>query len=361
MKASPEPHHHDHPAQQPDPAGGGRSFWTVLPGTADSPRRACTAIRHMLTMWDLESLIPDTELMATQLVAKAAESAPGYTIGFAISQHTTPAGQPGITCEIYDRSAQLPDTEPDCPGSEPGRGPATVAALATDSGYTTWPGGKTAWFTLTTPQPARAAEPELQSGSRPQQYPGWTPPVTDQPDPDRQRYVALTLARRALYGLAEDPGVHQFMARPSYRGGPMVTDLVPLSGVDVSRQIELAARQHARDYIRFAREAGYSWHQIGTAIGLAPDSDARQAGDTAAEAAFTYAAGHPGTEHARRYGRSVAWHCGSCDHAISDHGLCNGPADDERGHASNCTRLAATIAKDKAEWDAFDTEWEAGQ
>jgi hypothetical protein len=185
--------------------------------------------------------------------------------------------------------------------------------------------------------------------------------VTDQADPDRQRHVALNLARRALYGLAEDAGVHQFIARPAYRSGPTFTDLIPLSGADVSRQIELAAREHARDYIRLAREGGYTWHEIGAAMRLVPDGDAQQAGDNVAEAAFTYAAGHPDAEHARRYGRSVAWHCGSCDRAISDHGLCNGPADDERGHAGNCSRLAATIAKDQAEWDALDAEWEAGQ
>jgi hypothetical protein len=54
------------------------------------------------------------------------------------------------------------------------------------------------------------------------------------------------------------------------------------------------------------------------------------------------------------YGRSFGWTCRSCDKAISDRGPCNGPADDEHGHARNCTRLAATIA----DWDA---QWEAGQ
>jgi hypothetical protein len=140
-----------------------------------------------------------------------------------------------------------------------------------------------------------------------------------------------------------------------------VRDIGPLAGADVSRQIELAARDHVRDYIRFAREAGHTWHEIGTAMRLGPDGDAQQAGDTVAEAAFTYAAGHPGTEHARLYGRSVAWHCGSCDRAISDHGLYNGLADDERGHAGDCPRLAATIAAHHAECEAFDAEWEAGQ
>jgi len=37
------------------------------------------------------------------------------------------------------------------------------------------------------------------------------------------------------------------------------------------------------------------------------------------------------------------------------------PADDERGHAQNCRRLAATIAAWDAEWEALDADWEAGQ
>ena len=61
------------------------------------------------------------------------------------------------------------------------------------------------------------------------------------------------------------------------------------------------------------------------------------------------------------YGPSFAWTCGSCDGLISDRGLCNGPADDERGHADGCTRLAATIAAWDAESAALDTAWEAGQ
>jgi hypothetical protein len=46
---------------------------------------------------------------------------------------------------------------------------------------------------------------------------------------------------------------------------------------------------------------------------------------------------------------------------ISDHGLISGPVDDERGHAENCPRLAATIAAWDAEWDAVEADWEAGQ
>jgi hypothetical protein len=79
---------------------------------------------------------------------------------------------------------------------------------------------------------------------------------------------------------------------------------------------------------------------------------APHAGETIAEAAYTYAAGHPGTETARRYGRSVIWTCPSCDSLVSDRGPCNGPADDEHGHASTCRRLAATISAWQAQWEA---------
>lgn len=75
--------------------------------------------------------------------------------------------------------------------------------------------------------------------------------------------------------------------------------------------------------------------------------DARQAGDGVAEAAFSYAAGHPGTQTARRYGRSVSWRR-SYDQAITDQDVCTGPADDERGHAGNRSRLTATIARHDA-------------
>lgn len=180
-------------------------------------------------------------------------------------------------------------------------------------------------------------------------------------DADQRWRTVRNLARRALLDLARDGGA-EITSRPLFRGSQTNThDIEPLAGLASSRQLELAAGRHARDYVRDAREAGYSWHDIGTALGLVPGGDAQQAGDTVAEAAFSYAAGHPDTEHARRYGRSIGWHCHSCDRSISDHGLCNGPADDERGHAGNCARLAATIATRNAEWDALDAEWESGQ
>ncbi len=106
-----------------------------------------------------------------ELVANAAQHAPGTAIGLTIRQHTAPGGRPGIACEITDTSPLLPVRQPVRPDLEHGRGLTIVAALATTSGMTARPGGKTAWFTLTAPaEPARTIrhaepEPELEPGA----------------------------------------------------------------------------------------------------------------------------------------------------------------------------------------------------
>lgn len=173
--------------------------------------------------------------------------------------------------------------------------------------------------------------------------------------------AARDAARRAAVNLARDAGASA-ITRPLFHGADTtVQDIEPLAGMRAAREIELGARHTAHGYIRAAREAGHSWHEIGTALGLTPGADADQAGQTVGEAAYTYAAGRPDAETARQYGRSFAWTCRSCDRVVSDHGLCNGPAEDERGHAEGCQRLAATVAAAEAEWAAADAEWEAGQ
>lgn len=170
---------------------------------------------------------------------------------------------------------------------------------------------------------------------------------------DDQWRAARNAAHRATLNLARDDGA-QIVERPIFRGAhTTVQDVEPLAGMRAARQIELGARYALRGYIRDAREAGHDWHDIGTALGLVPGGDAQQAGETTAEAAYTYAAGHPGTETARPYGRSFGWTCHTCDKVIDDRGPCNGPADDEHGHAAGCQRLTATI-------EAWDAGWEAG-
>ena len=177
----------------------------------------------------------------------------------------------------------------------------------------------------------------------------------------QQRRIAGDLARRVMLDLASATGTRTTNPPRSGRCAVGAGDIEPLDRLAASRQLELAAREQTVGYVRAAREAGYSWQDIGTAMELALDGDAQQAGDNVAEAAFTYAAGHPGTKMARSYGRYVTWTCGACDGLIRDHGLCDGPAEDERGHAGNCPRLAATVAAWDAEWDDIEAGMETGQ
>jgi len=171
-----------------------------------------------------------------------------------------------------------------------------------------------------------------------------------------ERAKASDTAYRAVIRLARDRGA-DLITRPAFHGSDItVRDLEPLTGARAARDIELAARHNARNYIRAAREAGHDWDQIGHTLGVTPNADTDQAGLTVAEAAYTYAAGSPYTDTAIRYGRSFTWRCLSCDQAISDQGLIAGPADNELGHADDCGRLAAAAA----EWDAaLDADREA--
>jgi len=63
-----------------------------------------------------------------------------------------------------------------------------------------------------------------------------------------------------------------------------------------------------------------------------------------AEAAYDYAAGRSDDDFGQTVGCTFVWVCPVCDEVVGDRGPCNGPADDEVGHASGCPRLAAAIA-----------------
>ncbi|HVB41430.1 MAG TPA: hypothetical protein VNF47_01830 [Streptosporangiaceae bacterium] len=168
--------------------------------------------------------------------------------------------------------------------------------------------------------------------------------------------AARETARRETFRLARDAGA-EIVTRPIYSSRePTVRDVEPLAGARAASHLQFAAQGLARDYIRQAREAGHAWNQIGQALGLSPESDGP--GATTADAAFNYAAGHPDTEAPWRP-RTFSWTCRSCDQHISDHGLIQGPTDDEYGHARSCTRLAAAIAEREAEAARWDAEWEA--
>jgi hypothetical protein len=182
-----------------------------------------------------------------------------------------------------------------------------------------------------------------------------TEPETTPGTPQQRMTAARAVARREAFRLARDSGA-ALVSRPMLHddAGPTVRDVEALAGARAARDLELAARRTAHEYIRQARETGHGWEQIGQALGVTPGADVDQAGPTVAEAAYTYtyAAGNPDTDTVRRYGRSFVWRCRSCDQVISDRGLIAGPADDELGHVGDCPRQAAAIAEWNAGWEA---------
>ncbi len=135
-----------------------------LPASLTAPRQARATVRQALAAWGLASLSGDAQLLASELVANAAEHGNGQPIDLVIRQHTAD-GRPGIACEVTDTSPTRPSRSPARTDAERGRGLAIVTALAATSGITTRPDGKTAWFTLTTPEPARQAETEAEAGA----------------------------------------------------------------------------------------------------------------------------------------------------------------------------------------------------
>jgi anti-sigma regulatory factor (Ser/Thr protein kinase) len=140
---------------------------TTLPATLTAPSQARATIRHALTAWGLAHLAEDAQTLASELVANAAEHGNGQPIDLVIQRHTA-GGRTGIACQITDTDPALPVPAHTRPDAERGRGLAIVTALATTSGFTATPGGKTAWFTLTAPDlapQARQPEAELEPGA----------------------------------------------------------------------------------------------------------------------------------------------------------------------------------------------------
>lgn len=143
---------------------------TELPVGPLAPSQARQHLRQALTGHGLSALSEHAELLASELVANAAEHAGGTKIGLVLRQHTAPGGQDTITCEVSDHSATLPQQRPARPGDEKGRGLAIIAALSADSGVRAGLNGKTCWFTLTTPAAQATADrdgpqPEAEAGT----------------------------------------------------------------------------------------------------------------------------------------------------------------------------------------------------
>ena len=135
-------------ACQPGPGEPGGVLRADLATGPAPARQARAAVRQALAAWGMDDPSGDAELLASELVANAAEHGDGAPISLALRRHTEPGGQPGLTCEVTDTSPAMPQPADPGPDAERGRGLAIVAALAHSSGVRTTGTGKTTWFTL---------------------------------------------------------------------------------------------------------------------------------------------------------------------------------------------------------------------
>jgi hypothetical protein len=118
----------------------------------------------------------------------------------------------------------------------------------------------------------------------------------------------------------------------------------PLTGIQAARAAEAAAGDVTRDYIRWARETGHDWAEVGQA--LSPSAGTANATAAAAAAAFRFAVGEQAAEaQTIGYWPTFTWTCPACRAAIADRGPESGhPGDRETGHSDGCERLDAQVA-----------------
>jgi hypothetical protein len=148
---------------EPDVSGG--VFSVDLAAGLTSARHARSAVRQALAAWGMSHFSDDAELLASELVANAAEYGDGTPISLALRRHAGPGGQPGFTCEVTDTSAAMPRPADPAPDAERGRGLAIVAAMAHSSGVRTTQDGKTTWFTLALTARAHQIDHEPEAGA----------------------------------------------------------------------------------------------------------------------------------------------------------------------------------------------------
>ena len=165
-----------------------------------------------------------------------------------------------------------------------------------------------------------------------------TKQATSGATPHQAAELARQWVTRAVLGIVRETG-GQVVHRPVFRDRPdlnlRITGAEPMAGLRATTALKMATRRLLLDYVRYAREGGYSWRDIGVGLGYSDDSES---GVSAAEAAYETAAGTTSAW------RSFAWTCQHCHATIIDRGPEAGhPADCEDGHANSCTRLAAAV------------------
>jgi hypothetical protein len=169
-------------------------------------------------------------------------------------------------------------------------------------------------------------------------------------DPD---YAVRHEAGNAIRRLVRTTG-GRFTERPLIRSDPdgrKVEEPEPLTGITAAVAVEREVRRLCLESVRYAREDGLTWAQIGEALGFrvtAVDPDDHGTDESLARLAYEYAV--PGHAAAGWF----TWTCPSCRQLVRDYGPELGPREAEDGHAEDCGRFAATVRAWDAQWDEED-------
>jgi hypothetical protein len=112
-------------------------------------------------------------------------------------------------------------------------------------------------------------------------------------------------AQAAVGRLARRAGAAT-IRQPIWSGATMMIEIAePAAGIRAAVALQRGVARATADCIRYAREAGQGWEEIGAALGLGPDAAER--GVPLAEAAFDFAAPADGD---RRRVPSFGWTAG---------------------------------------------------
>jgi hypothetical protein len=178
--------------------------------------------------------------------------------------------------------------------------------------------------------------------------------TTDDQMAGRRRELSSELyfyLRRHVQAMATVAGAPT-IERPAWPGSLSATTYAePLAGLREAVTLRGSAEQVIEDYARYARVEGVSWREIGEALGLGEEAKERQG--SVAELAYEHLVGVPDL----RSPVTMYWTCPACGQNVTDRGPYNNhPADNEHGHAEDCSRMAAAVAA----WQAERDRWEAG-
>lgn len=149
---------------------------------------------------------------------------------------------------------------------------------------------------------------------------------------DQRAYVEQLVFEQLRQTHGPDSIAEQPAVTPSGRTYTRITPSDPLTAAHVACWLRDHANDLLREYARAARGEGRTWSDVADVLRIS-DSDPERA-----TRAYTQIAGN-------RISRSVSWRCSTCLRTVIDYGpYAASAADNEKGHASTCTRHEVDIS-----------------